>query len=118
MKTILFTWLLLLPVQMYALEENEGTLHAGTTNASVETTVLNLGATDMNFQEIALSQQQEIQKLQGALAQKNNEINSQELNQLTFQSASLLFFLGMLLFAFLYIKTQVSFSRKESINLS
>jgi len=117
MKTILFTWLLLLPVQMYALELDKNSLQMETSIPKVETNSLSESSVqEMNYQEIAFSQQQEIQKLQNALAQKNNEINSQDLNQLTFQSATLLFFIGMLLFAFLYIRTQVSFSTKESIN--
>ena len=131
MKTAIFTWLFLLPLQIYAANYNSRLSETMVPKASQSE--VNVGELDQmnldllnnteqhesnsNFQAIAVSQENDIQKLKSQLAHKNHEIYSQELDQWKFQSAALLFFAGMMLFAFLYIRGKLTNSQPEVITL-
>ena len=131
MKTAIFTWLFLLPIQIYATSYNSRlseTMVPKTSQSEVnvgEVDQMNLDLlnntpqqeANPNFQAIAVSQENDIQKLKSQLAHKNHEIYSQELDQWKFQSAALLFFAGMMLFAFLYIRGKLTNSQPEVITL-
>ena len=132
MKTAIFTWLFLLPLQIYAANYNSRLSETMVPKASQSE--VNVGELDQmnldllnttaqqeansNFQAIAVSQENDIQKLKSQLAHKNHEIYTQELDQWKFQSAALLFFVGMMLFAFLYIKGKLTNSQPEVITIS
>ena len=132
MKTAIFTWLFLLPLQIYAANYNSRLSETMVPKASQSE--VNVGELDQmnldllnnteqhesnsNFQAIAVSQENDIQKLKSQLAHKNHEIYSQELDQWKFQSAALLFFAGMMLFAFLYIRGKLTNSQPEVITLN
>ena len=132
MKTAIFTWLLLLPIQIYAAGYNsrlsEGQVPRIThqeeaiSSTEVENLVIASNSEQIgqkaNFQAITVSQEKDIQKLKSQLAHKNHEIYTQELNQWKFQSATLIFFVGMMFFAFLYIRGKLSTSKPEVVTLS
>ncbi|PZX53282.1 hypothetical protein [Algoriphagus chordae] len=129
MKTAIFTWLFLLPIQIYA--SNISTLENTASPTALEESKVQalesdakvLTSTDLtvrseNFQAIAVSQEKDIQRLKSQLAHKNHEINSQQLDTWKAKSATLIFFVGMLLFAFLYIRTKLNVERPEMATLS
>tara|TARA_R110002020_G_scaffold184823_4_gene382087 strand:+ start:1200 stop:1619 length:420 start_codon:yes stop_codon:yes gene_type:complete len=131
MKIAIFTWLFLLPIQIYAagdksrLPENMLPKAPLSDESLGEMNVSNLelissseqGEASTNFQAIAVSQEKDIQRLKSQLSRKNHEINSQELNQWKFQSATLIFFVGMLLFAFLYIRSKLTSAQPELVTI-
>ncbi|UZD21035.1 hypothetical protein PBT90_15800 [Algoriphagus halophytocola] len=163
MKFAIFTWLLFLPIQIYAgpdastmLSDREEMLqllrestprsprvfgveipaqqHANyelamriikKDNAIIQRLKLqdeidqaSLLADNEAYKAITLSQEQDIQKLRNALTQKTHEINSQAVESWKYQSATLIFFVGMISFVFLYIQSKVNFSPSESFILS
>lgn len=132
MKTAIFTWLFLLPLQIYASninlsfsDEYSGltSIHAKTVESIVAEDLQSMGVSELtvennNFQAVAASLEKDIQKLKSQLAHKNHEINSQELSQWKAQSATLIFFIGMLFFAFLYIKSKYTSARPQLVTLS
>ncbi|MEP0712928.1 hypothetical protein [Algoriphagus sp.] len=123
MKTAIFTWLFLLPIQIFAgshnsrfTEENlENTPEKTQEMMSEKNSQANLATED--FQELAASLQNDVQKLKSELAHKNHEINSQELTQWKSQSATLTFFVGMLIFAFLYIRNKRHNDQSELLTI-
>lgn len=131
MKIAIFTWLFLLPLQIYAASYNsrlsESMIPKAPQSEEItgEMDLMNLELissaeqqeANANFQAIAVSQEKNIQKLKSQLAHKNHEIYSQELNQWKFQSATLIFFVGMLLFAFLYIRSKLTPTQPEMVTL-
>ena len=127
MKTAIFTWLFLLPIQIYAasfnseLSESMFSKASQSEDKSGDLDYMNLEListadmqqADAHFQAITVSQEKDIQKLRSELAHKNHEIYSQELEQWKFQSSTLIFFVGMLLFAFLYIRSKLTPAQPE-----
>ncbi|TXD77048.1 hypothetical protein [Algoriphagus ratkowskyi] len=128
MKTAIFTWLFLLPIQIYAYSYDSQFREATLENSTIEVEGMVNKNADLiarsemlagieNFQAIAASQEKDIQKLKSQLAHKNHEINSQELTQWKSQSATLIFFVGMLIFAFLYIRNKLHTDQSELITI-
>ena len=127
MKTAIFTWLFLLPIQIYAsnatstlLTERESMIQQLKAESNESSVVfgLEIPAENETYKAITLSQEQDIQKLKSALAQKTEQIKSQEFTSWKYESAILIFSLGMAVFAFLYIRTKVNFSLPDSLILS
>ncbi|SFU04448.1 hypothetical protein SAMN04489724_3578 [Algoriphagus locisalis] len=132
MKTAIFTWLFLLPLQIYAttysarLSENMIPKAPQSQELTGAMDAMNLELISSaeqeeangNFQAIAVSQEKHIQKLKSQLAHKNHEIYSQELEQWKFQTSTLIFFVGMLLFAFLYIRSKIIPTQPEMARVS
>jgi hypothetical protein len=71
-----------------------------------------------NYKAITLSQEKDIQKLKNALAQKTQEIKTLQFASWQDESAILIFSVGMLIFAFLYIRTKVNIKFPDSLLLS
>ena len=163
MKTAIFTWLFLLPIQIYAsnatstllteresmiqqlkAESNESSVVFGleipakpTVNYALVMRIIekdnaiiqklklhnrideaSILSENETYKAITLSQEQDIQKLKSALAQKTEQIKSQEFTSWKYESAILIFSVGMAVFAFLYIRTKVNFSLPDSLILS
>jgi hypothetical protein len=128
MKTAIFTWLFLLPIQMFAGNYNSRFTEGGLERVTIEAEFTESEEADLmrytkiiaeseNYQALAVSLEQEVQKLKSQLAHKNNEINSQEMSQWKSQTSTLIFFVGMLIFAFLYIRNKLYPIRPELITI-
>ncbi|EAZ82395.1 hypothetical protein [Algoriphagus machipongonensis] len=161
MKAILFTWLLLLPLQIFAqgsidqlMQErlhliqnlqSEKTQKATIFGVSLEgrpTSEYQLAmrilekdnaiiqklqlqdridqsaviSENENYKTITLSQEQDIQKLKNALAQKGYEVRASQLEKRKFELASLIFFVGTMIFGWLFVKERVAFEMPKIVN--
>lgn len=114
MKTILLTWLLFIPIQIYASTLDASTIQSADTELTSSTVTLN----SENAETITLAHQRDIQKLKSQLAYKNHELFNHEMDQWKHQASTLIFFVGMLIFAFLYIKNKMNLSDSKSYTLS
>lgn len=123
MKTVLLIWLLLLPFQIYAekvnvsLNENSGIQQS---NSEINFIPVSEKASlkESDFQALVSSQENDIQKLKSELSLKNNEILIHDLDQWKFKSAALIFFLGTLLFAFLFIRSKTASEQEKDLTLN
>jgi hypothetical protein len=61
-----------------------------------------------NFQAIVTSRETDIQRLKSDLSLKKNELLNHDLDQWKFKSAAIIFFLGTLVFAILFIRSKTS----------
>lgn len=163
MKTAIFTWLLLLPLQIYAYNSNSKLLNERESliqqlkaksiessalfgveiparntvnyalvmrliekdNAIIQKLTLqnriqeaSILFENESYKAITLSQEREIQLLKNALKEKDQQIKSQEFTTWKYESTILIFSVGMLIFAFLYIRSKVNFSFLDSVILN
>ena len=132
MKAAIFTWLFLLPLQIYASgydSRHSEDLTQNTHRIESSAQAIDLGSSELiasaepadrsaNFQAIAVSQEKDIQRLKSQLAHKNHEIYTQELDQWKSKTAILIFFVGMLVFALLYIRSKRTDDHQETLTYS
>ncbi|MBB6327128.1 hypothetical protein FHS59_002756 [Algoriphagus iocasae] len=162
MKTILFFWVFLLPLQIYAqapidnlLQERASLLsqlkksyrssfalvsdemesnssYANQVamriiekdNAIIQKLQLNdridhssIVSENEQYKTITLSQEQDIQKLKNALAQKGYEVNASQLEKRKFELATLIFFIGMITFGWLFVKDKLALEMPKITSL-
>lgn len=162
MKTILFFWVFLLPLQIYAqapvdnlLQERASLLsqlkksHRSSfalvseemesnssyanqvamriiekDNAIIQKLQLNdridhssIVSENEQYKTITLSQEQDIQKLKNALAQKGYEVNASQLEKRKFELATLIFFIGMITFGWLFVKDKLALEMPKITSL-
>lgn len=116
MKALLFTYLLFIPFQIFAIP-NQSTQEALTDVEPIQMEFANSITSDLAHEQgelLAIAQQRDIQKLKSQLAYKNHELFNHEMNRWKFQASTLIFFVGMLIFAFLFIKDKLNISRSKS----
>ncbi len=69
------------------------------------------------YKTITLSQEQDIQKLKNALAQKGYEVNASQLEKRKFELATLIFFIGMITFGWLFVKDKLAIEMPKITSL-
>ncbi|MBN3580911.1 hypothetical protein JYB64_00830 [Algoriphagus aestuarii] len=69
------------------------------------------------YKTITLSQEQDIQKLKNALAQKGYEVHASQLEKRKFELATLIFFIGMIIFGWLFVKDKMAFDMPKLTSL-
>ena len=161
MKTILFFWLLMLPIKMFAqapvdnlLEERQRLFYQLRQESNSQPTVFGISmksspsaeyqlamriiekdnaiikklqlqdkieqssviSENEQYKSITLSQEQDIQKLKNALAQKGYEAQASLLEKRKFELATLIFFIGMITFGWLFVKDKLSFERPKILS--